>query len=105
MFLVTGGAGFIGINVVRYLISSKENVIVFDNFYTGSRENLKGLDSYDNFGFFEGDLRNLAEIKQAVKDVKYILHQAAIPSVQRSVERPAISNDSNTNDQNILNNV
>lgn len=68
---------------------------VFDNFSTGKRENIEEFTKKENFELFEGDLRRINDIKKAIKDIDYVLHQAAVPSVQRSVENPMISNDSN----------
>jgi UDP-N-acetylglucosamine 4-epimerase len=85
-YLVTGAAGFIGSNITRRLLKDNCKVKGFDNFSTGKRENLEDLKRKDNFELIEGDLRNLEEIKEAVKNVDIILHEAAVPSIQRSVE-------------------
>ena len=86
-FLVTGGAGFIGCNIVRRLLEEGHEVGVLDNFSTGSRENLKGLD----IELIEGDLTSYHMVQRAVKGVDYILHQGALPSVPRSVNDPIAS--------------
>jgi UDP-glucose 4-epimerase len=86
-FLVTGGAGFIGCNIVRRLLEEGHEVRVLDNFSTGSRENLKGLD----VELIEGDLTSYHMVQRAVKGVDYILHQGALPSVPRSVNDPIAS--------------
>jgi nucleoside-diphosphate-sugar epimerase len=98
-FLVTGGAGFIGSNLVRALLSRGDKVRVLDNFSTGKRENLDlpGLprDLVANLKVVEGDITNLSTCHKASKGVEYILHQAAMPSVPRSVALPIESNSAN----------
>jgi nucleoside-diphosphate-sugar epimerase len=94
-YLVTGGAGFIGSNLVKYLVERGETVRVVDNFATGRRKNLQGY--YDRIDFIEGDILDDDVLKPALYDIDYVLHQAAIPSVQRSVENPIRSNDANIN--------
>lgn len=96
-YLVTGGAGFIGSNLTEVLLGKGHRVRVLDNFLTGKRENLAGLaERYgDAFDLVEGDLRDTAVVSRAVKDVRYILHQGALPSVPRSVADPALSNEIN----------
>jgi nucleoside-diphosphate-sugar epimerase len=96
-YLITGAAGFIGSNITRRLLKDNCKVKGFDNFSTGKRENLEDLKRKNNFELIEGDLRNLEEIKEAVKNVDIILHEAAVPSIQRSVENPVLINDSNIN--------
>lgn len=97
MYLVTGGAGFIGSNLVSTLLAASHEVRVLDNFLTGKRENLAGLsDRYgDRFQLVEGDLRDLPETRAAAEGVEYILHQGALPSVPRSVADPVLSNEIN----------
>ncbi len=85
-YLVTGGAGFIGSNLVHELLRRGERVRVLDNFSTGRRENLRGLDG--KIEIIEGDLGNPAAVKQAVHGTDLILHHAALPSVTRSMEDP-----------------
>ncbi len=92
MYLVTGGAGFIGSNIVRKLVSDGEKVRVFDDFSTGRRENLAGLDSA---GIIEGSLTDMAALRGALSGVEYVLHQGAIPSVPRSIADPLQSNETN----------
>jgi nucleoside-diphosphate-sugar epimerase len=96
-YLVTGGAGFIGSNLARALLPAGHKVRVLDNFLTGKRENLAGLeDEYgDAFELFEGDLRDLETVRKAVAGVDYVLHQGALPSVPRSVADPVLSNEIN----------
>jgi len=94
-YLVTGAAGFIGSNIIRRLLNDYCEVRGFDNFSTGKRENLKDLKGQSNFEFVEGDLTNLEDIKKAVENIDIVFHEAAIPSVQRSVDNPILINDSN----------
>ena len=92
-FLVTGGAGFIGSALVNRLVELGHSVRVVDNFSTGSRRNLDNC--LDRIELVEGDLAELAVCKASVQGVEYVLHQAAIPSVQRSVEDPISSHTAN----------
>lgn len=92
-YLVTGGAGFIGSNLVHELIRRGEQVRVMDNFSTGRRENLLGLEG--QIELIEGDLRDPAALEKAVQGIDYILHQAALPSVARSIEDPLASHAAN----------
>src|SRR5918995_480061 len=91
-YLVTGGAGFIGSHLTEELIRRGEQVRVADSLITGHRKNLAHLSGID---FLEGDLADLAFARRAVEGVDYVLHQAAIPSVPRSVEDPIASNRAN----------
>ena len=84
--LVTGGAGFIGSNLADELIRQGAKVKIFDNLSTGFRENLEEIGG--DFEFIEGDLNDNCLLEKAVRDVEYIFHQAALPSVPRSVENP-----------------
>lgn len=93
--LVTGGAGFIGSNLCEALLEMNNTVICLDNFATGKRENLRLLLKHPNFTLIEGDIRNLADCIQATKGVDYVLHQAALGSVPRSIKDPITSNDVN----------
>ncbi len=90
MYLVTGGAGFIGSNVVHHLVGRGERARVLDNFSTGRRENLAGLDG--RVDVVEADLCDREAVARAVKGVRYILHFGALPSVIRSVEDPWSAN-------------
>jgi nucleoside-diphosphate-sugar epimerase len=92
-YLVTGGAGFIGSHIVRRLVHEDRLVRVVDNFSTGHSVHLK--DVYDSIEFVEGDLADERVSDEAVRDVAYVLHQAAVPSVQRSVRDPIGTNRSN----------
>ena len=93
--LVTGGAGFIGSNLCEALISNGNKVTCLDNFATGKRENIAPLLSNPNFSLIEGDIRNLKDCKKACEGVDYVLHQAALGSVPRSINDPITSNDVN----------
>jgi UDP-glucose 4-epimerase len=93
LFLVTGGAGFIGSNIVEELVKRGEKVRVIDNFSTGRRENLSAF--LEHIELVEGDLRDINRVKDAVSGVDYILHLAALPSVPRSVRNPIASNEVN----------
>ncbi len=92
-YLVTGGAGFIGSNVVRKLLGLKHNVRVLDNFLTGKRENL--ADVIHEIALVEGDLRDFATVQQASEGIDYVLHIGALPSVPRSVSDPLLTHDIN----------
>ncbi len=94
-FLVTGGAGFIGSNLVEKILGLGHEVIVLDNFSTGNEENIKEFKNYNNFSLIEGDVRHLEDCQRACKNADYVLHQAALGSVPRSVEDPKATNDSN----------
>ena len=92
MYLVTGGAGFIGSNIVRRLSAEGKKVRVFDDFSTGKRDNLAGLDEVE---VVEGSLTDIAAVRQALESVNFVLHQGAIPSVPRSIDDPIKSNEVN----------
>ena len=97
-YLVTGGAGFIGSHIVRTLLERGESVRVLDNFSTGKRENLEGLTGQfgtDQFEVLEGDLRNDAQVEEAVRGVEIIFHEAAFVSVPQSMEEPQTCFDVN----------
>jgi nucleoside-diphosphate-sugar epimerase len=93
LYLVTGGAGFIGSALVRALLDQGKQVRVADNFSTGKRENLAGV--LDRIELLEGDLADEAVARKAVAGTEFVLHQAAIPSVPRSIEDPMASNRAN----------
>lgn len=93
--LVTGGAGFIGSNLCEELLKRNNQVVCLDNFATGKRENITPLLEHKNFTFIEGDIRNLEDCLLATKGVEYVLHQAALGSVPRSIKDPITSNDVN----------
>ncbi|MBL7199912.1 MAG: SDR family oxidoreductase [Anaerolineae bacterium] len=92
-YLVTGGAGFIGSNIVAVLVGGGEHVRVLDNYSTGQQENLAPV--LERIELVEGDLRDLETCRRAVEGVEYVLHQGAVPSVQRSVDDPLASNEAN----------
>jgi nucleoside-diphosphate-sugar epimerase len=94
-YLVTGGAGFIGSNITKKLLEGGEFVRVVDNFSTGKKENIEEFFGNNNFEFIEGDLTDLDVCKKSVKDIDFVLHQAAVPSVPRSIEDPIKSNNAN----------
>jgi len=92
-FLVTGGAGFIGSNLVAYLLKYQaKKVRVLDNLSNGYYTNIKEFESYPNFEFMEGDIRDLDTCHQAVEGMDYVSHQAALGSVPRSINDPITSN-------------
>jgi len=93
--LVTGGAGFIGSNLCEALLEKGNKVICLDNFATGKRENLEQLLKDTNFTLIEGDIRKIEDCLKASKGVDYVLHQAALGSVPRSIKDPITSNDVN----------
>ena len=92
-YLVTGGAGFIGSYLVRFLLDRGEKVRVLDNFSSGCYENLEEVKP--DIQVVEGDLSSAEQVADAVESVDYVLHQAAIPSVPRSVKEPIASHESN----------
>lgn len=92
-FLVTGGAGFIGSNIVEELVNKGYPVRVLDNFSTGKRENISAFEK--DIEIVEGDIRSYHTVNQAVKGIDIILHQAALPSVPRSINDPITTNDVN----------
>lgn len=93
--LITGGAGFIGSNLADYFITKGDQVICLDNFSTGHRHNIAHLLSNPNFALIEGDIRNAHDCQKAVAGVDYVLHQAALGSVPRSINDPITSNEVN----------
>jgi len=93
--LVTGGAGFIGSNLCEVLLDHGNKVICLDNFATGKRQNLENILNNINFTLIEGDIRILDDCLKATKGVDYVLHQAALGSVPRSIKDPITSNDVN----------
>ena len=86
MYLITGGAGFIGSNLAEALARAGERVRIFDNFSSGFRENVAALG--DRAEVVEGDLRDYAAVRRAMEGVRYVSHQAALRSVERSVDDP-----------------
>ena len=95
LYLVTGGAGFIGSHIAESLVKRGERVRVLDNLMTGKRENLDHL--VDKLEFIEADIRDANTTRQAMEGVSIVYHEAAIPSVPRSVADPQLSHDVNVN--------
>jgi len=93
--LITGGAGFIGSNLTEYFLNKGHYVVCLDNFATGHRHNIEPFLNNPNYKLIEGDIRDLEACRKAVENVDYILHQAALGSVPRSIKDPATSNDVN----------
>jgi UDP-N-acetylglucosamine 4-epimerase len=100
-WLVTGAAGFIGSHLLEHLLARGDRVVAVDNFSTGSRSNLEevevrvGPDPWRRLEFIEGDLRDLATCRRACDDVEFVLHQAALGSVPRSIDDPLATHESN----------
>jgi len=95
VYLVTGGAGFIGSNITEELLKRGERVRVVDNFITGKKENLSSF--LDEIELIEGDIRDFEVCQQAVDGVDFVLHQAALSSVPRSIEDPVLTGEININ--------
>ncbi len=93
--LITGGAGFIGSNLCDYFLQKGYRVTCLDNFATGHRHNLLEALSHENFTLIEGDIRDMQTCRDAVQGVDYVLHQAALGSVPRSLHDPQTSNEVN----------
>ncbi len=93
--LVTGGAGFIGSNLCEELLRLGNKVVCLDNFAIGKRKNIEELFENVNFTLIEGDIRNLDDCLKATKGIDFVLHQAALGSVPRSIKDPINSNDVN----------
>lgn len=103
VWLVTGVAGFIGSNLLEWLLENKQQVIGLDNYATGHPDNLAevrdavGAANWKNFLFIEGDIRDLQTCRDAVRGVDHVLHQAALGSVPRSLDDPLASHEANIN--------
>jgi UDP-N-acetylglucosamine 4-epimerase len=93
--LITGGAGFIGSNLCDYFIAKGHQVVCLDNFATGYLHNLKAVINNPNFTLIEGDIRKIDDCQKAVHGVDFVLHQAALGSVPRSIKDPITTNDVN----------
>ncbi len=93
--LITGGAGFIGSNLTEYFLAKGYRVTCLDNFATGHRHNIKPFLTNDNYTLIEGDIRSIDTCHKSVNGVDYILHQAALGSVPRSIKDPITSNEVN----------
>lgn len=100
-WLVTGVTGFIGSNLLEELLKLGQTVTGLDNFSTGYRRNLEDVQTHvdkkiwSNFNFVEGDIRNIEDCRKACNNVDFVLHQAALGSVPRSIEDPVTTNQSN----------
>ncbi|MFV2060442.1 MAG: NAD-dependent epimerase/dehydratase family protein, partial [Gammaproteobacteria bacterium] len=100
-WLVTGVAGFIGSNLLETLLKNNQTVVGLDNFSTGHQHNLDQVkelvtkEQWNNFTLFEGDIRNIDDCSNASSNVDYVLHQAALGSVPRSIEDPILTHDNN----------
>lgn len=93
--LVTGGAGFIGSNLCETLLNLGHKVVCLDNFSTGHRKNIDKFLLNDNFSLIEGDIRDMETCRKAVDGIDYVLHEAALGSVPRSINDPITSNEVN----------
>ena len=93
--LVTGGAGFIGSNLCEALLEKENRVVCLDNFSTGKRKNIAHLLANDNFTLIEGDIRKIEDCLKSTKGIDFVLHQAALGSVPRSIKDPITSNEVN----------
>ena len=100
---VTGAAGFIGSNLVEFLLRHNQTVVGLDNYATGHRHNLDQIQQllseseWGNFSFIDGDIRDLETCQRACESVDFVLHQAALGSVPRSLEEPLVTNEVNVN--------
>lgn len=100
-WLITGVAGFIGSNLLETLLKMEQRVVGLDNYLTGHPRNLEEVrgavstEQWNNFNFIEGDIRNLDTCHQACRGADYVLHQAALGSVPRSIENPIATNENN----------
>lgn len=95
--LITGGAGFIGSNLVEHFLNKNYKVVCLDNFSTGHRYNIEAFLSDKDFTLIEGDIRSLETCQKAVEGCDYVLHEAALGSVPRSIKDPSTTNDVNIN--------
>ncbi len=93
--LITGGAGFIGSNLCEHFLSLGHRVTCLDNFATGHRHNLSAFANHPDFTLIEGDIRNMDDCRKGVANTDYVLHQAALGSVPRSINDPVTSNEVN----------
>jgi UDP-glucose 4-epimerase len=94
-YLITGGAGFIGSNIAKELVSQGNSVVIFDNFSSGKKDNLSGI--LNKIDLIKGDIRNISQLRRSFKDIDYVLHHAALASVQMSINDPITTNEVNVN--------
>src|SRR3989338_7789714 len=94
--LVTGVAGFIGSNLAEALVQRGDRVVGLDNLSTGRRENLRDMEGQAEFEFVEGDIRDVSVAQRACRGVEVVFHQAALPSVPRSIQDPRETFEVNT---------
>ncbi len=95
-FAITGGAGFIGSHLLEYLISHNAGgIVVLDDLSSGSKENLKQAETYKGFEFIEGNICDMATCEKALKGIDFVMHQAALCSVPRSLANPVATNEVN----------
>jgi len=95
--LITGGAGFIGCNLTQRLLEQDNEVVVIDSFITGKRKNLTPFEANPNFTLIEGDIRDFELCRKAMEGVDFVLHEAALGSVSRSMENPRLTLEINAN--------
>lgn len=93
--LITGGAGFIGSNLIEYFLKNNNEVVCLDDLSTGHKKNIAPFLAHSNFQFVEGDIRHLDICKLSVRDCEYVFHQAALGSVPRSIKDPVTTNSVN----------
>ncbi len=96
-YVVTGGAGFIGSHIAEYLVDHGHDVTVIDNLFSGKKENIQNLIDYPHLTYVQGSITDLYLLKKAFAGMDGIFHQAAIPSVPRSVQNPVATNEANVN--------
>ena len=90
--LVTGGAGFIGSNLIEYFLKNNNEVVCLDNLSTGYKKNIAPFLNDNNFQFIEGDIRDLDTCRKATNGCGYVFHHAALGSVPRSIKDPVTTN-------------
>ena len=93
--LITGGAGFIGSNLCEHFVNKGFHVVCLDNFSTGKISNIEALLNNKNFKLIEGDIRKISDCQKAIQNCNYVLHQAALGSVPRSINDPITTNEVN----------
>jgi UDP-glucose 4-epimerase len=94
-YLITGGAGFIGSNIAKELVSQGNSVVIFDNYSSGKKDNLAGI--LNKIDLIKGDIRDIAQLRKSFKNIDYVLHHAALASVQMSINDPITTNEVNIN--------